>query len=296
MPRSINSALGCLCTVAMMPPRGGALVRGLAGLLLAPCCLGKNDARDLSSMKQTDLKLWVTVDARVDFDNGRVVQWNDISHSENHVKQNNADKSPGFETTPDGGDQITFGNNNAYLSSQPVQLFDTPSSGLTAMVMFKHFKPEEGKASSMVLLNYGAGGLKLQNHNFEVGMKVKDNSVVFFVHRGSGRMAMSKKLSLKPDEKFHLLTVQVAAEAPAEGSVISFALDGKDLGQASEKNKGWLKSGKYPTLSAPVDIGARVDGNKIEGTIGAHMGATADMGFKGVISEVIIYARVSRAA
>ena len=78
--------------------------------------------------------------------------------------------------------------------------------------------------------------------------------------------------------------------------MISFALDGKDLGQASEKNKGWLKSGKYPTLSAPVDIGARVDGNKIEGTIGAHMGATADMGFKGVISEVIIYAKVSRAA
>jgi hypothetical protein len=38
-----------------------------------------------------------------------------------------------------------------------------------------------------------------------------------------------------------------------------------------------------------VDIGARVDGNKYEGTIGAHMGAKADMGFTGVISEVIVY-------
>ena len=32
---------------------------------------------------------------------------------------------------------IVFGNNNAYLSTQPVQLFETAEQGLTAFIMFK---------------------------------------------------------------------------------------------------------------------------------------------------------------
>lgn len=32
---------------------------------------------------------------------------------------------------------IVFGNNNAYLSTQPVQLFETADQGLTAFIMFK---------------------------------------------------------------------------------------------------------------------------------------------------------------
>ena len=65
----------------------------------------------------------------------------------------------------------------------------------------------------------------------------------------------------------------------------------RDRVKSTEKNKGWLKHGKYPTMSAPVDIGGRVDGNKHEGTIGAHMKADADMGFKGIISEVNLHVR-----
>ena len=78
------------------------------------------------------LKLWVTVDARVDYDNGRVVQWNDISHGENHLKQNHADKSPKFENSDTEGETIVFGKNTAYVSSQPVQLFEKADSGLNS--------------------------------------------------------------------------------------------------------------------------------------------------------------------
>jgi hypothetical protein len=269
----------------------------------------------------------VTVDARVDYDNGRVVQWNDISHSENHLKQNHADKSPQFEMSDTEGETIVFGKNNAYVSSQPVQLFEKADSGLTAFITFKHFKSE--KPTSGVLLNYGAGGLKLQNHNLEVGMKMKGDACMFFVHRGSGRMTMSGKVTLKPDDKYHVLTVKIFGGPPEEGALsLAFALDGKEL-KASEKNKvrprdtgfavqaaglagisfspappvlvtklrcsglvqGWLKRGKYPTLKAPIEVGARVDGNKVEGTIGAHMSATADSGFNGIISEVVIYGK-----
>ena len=235
------------------------------------------------------LKLWVTVDARVDYDNGRVVQWNDISHGENHLKQNHADKSPSFELSDTDGETVVFGKNNAYVTSQPVQLFEKPDSGVTAFVMFKHFASEKG--SSGILVNYGAGGLKLQNHNMEIGMKIKGDNAMFFVHKGGGRMTMSGKVSLKAGEAYHLLTVKIFGGPPEEGALsVGFWLDGKPL-SASEKNKGWLKRGKYPTLSAPIEIGARVDGNKVEGTIGAHMSATADSGFNGIISEVVIYGK-----
>jgi hypothetical protein len=61
-----------------------------AGLPLG--CMAVNKARDLSTVSQSALKLWMTVDARVDVDGGRVAQWNDISHGENHAKQNSAGK------------------------------------------------------------------------------------------------------------------------------------------------------------------------------------------------------------
>eukprot|EP01043_Picozoa_sp_COSAG02_P035045 COSAG02_NODE_2486_length_8709_cov_5.616725_1_plen_186_part_00 len=134
--------------------------------MMCACVAARCDqARDLSTVSQNALKLWMTVDARVDVDGARVAQWNDISHGENHAKQNNAgkpmlscflfslrqyvrreyglimcvlaDKSPAFESTPDAGDMIVFGNNNAYLSTQPVQLFETADQGLTAFIMFK---------------------------------------------------------------------------------------------------------------------------------------------------------------
>ena len=64
----------------------------LVGVAQPLGCLAVNKARDLSSVSQSALKLWVTVDARVDVDGGRVAQWNDISHGENHAKQNSAGK------------------------------------------------------------------------------------------------------------------------------------------------------------------------------------------------------------
>eukprot|EP01044_Picomonas_judraskeda_P002826 COSAG03_NODE_215_length_10494_cov_13.007504_12_plen_214_part_00 len=139
---------------------------------------------------------------------------------------------------------------------------------------------------SQTLMNFGASGLKMPNNNLEIGVKHKGNACFFFVHRGSGRMTLSGKVPLKPDDKFHLLTVQIAGSAPEGDALsVSFAVDGKPV-KATEKNKGWLKHGKYPTMSAPIDIGGRIDGNTHEATIGAHMKANADMAFKGVISEV----------
>lgn len=104
---------------------------------------------------------------------------------------------------------------------------------------------------SQVLVNWGASGLKMPNNNMEIGIKHKGSSSFFFVHRGSGRMTLSGKVPLKPDEKFHLLTVKVSATAP-EGDALSvaFAVDGKPL-KVTEKNKGWLKHGKYP-VSPPA--------------------------------------------
>lgn len=61
--------------------------------MLYACVAARCDqARDLSTVSQNALKLWMTVDARVDVDGARVAQWNDISHGENHAKQNNAGK------------------------------------------------------------------------------------------------------------------------------------------------------------------------------------------------------------
>lgn len=101
-------------------------------------------------------------------------------------------------------------------------------------------------------------------------------------------MTTSSKVTLKASQAYHLLTVTVGEDEHSEAESVGLALNGRML-KSVAKNKGWLNRGKYPTLSAPVDIGARVDGNKYEGTIGAHMGAKADMGFTGVISEVIVY-------
>lgn len=73
--------------------RVGALVLWVVGLCWPLGCVAVNKARDLSTVSQSALKLWATVDARVDVDGGRVAQWNDISHGENHAKQNSAGKS-----------------------------------------------------------------------------------------------------------------------------------------------------------------------------------------------------------
>eukprot|EP01043_Picozoa_sp_COSAG02_P035046 COSAG02_NODE_2486_length_8709_cov_5.616725_2_plen_198_part_00 len=157
---------------------------------------------------------------------------------------------------------------------------------LHAVVLLQHFENKEEKPVSQTLVNYGASGLKMPNNNLEIGVKHKGNACFFFVHRGSGRMTLSGKVPLKPDDKFHLLTVKIAGDAPEGDALsVSFAVDGKPV-KSTEKNKGWLKHGKYPTMSAPIDIGGRIDGNKYEATIGAHMKADADMAFKGVISEV----------
>jgi hypothetical protein len=54
---------------------------------------------------------------------------------------------------------------------------------------------------------------------------------------------------------------------PHAARSVIFYLDGKQL-KSSDKNKGWLKPGKYPAkLSAPIDVGARIDGNTHAGTI-----------------------------
>jgi hypothetical protein len=75
---------------AAIPMARSTLVVCAAALAWAPLGAAVNKARDLSTVSQSALKLWVTVDARVDVDGGRVAQWNDISHGENHVKQNSA--------------------------------------------------------------------------------------------------------------------------------------------------------------------------------------------------------------
>ena len=94
------------------------------------------------------------------------------------------------------------------------QLFETETQGLTAFVMFKHRENAEAKPVSQVLVNYGAAGLKMPNNNLEIGIKHKGNAAFFFVHRGSGRMTLSSKVPIKPDDKFHLLTVKIAGDAP----------------------------------------------------------------------------------
>lgn len=73
-----------------MPMARPVLVVCAAALAWAPLGAAVNKARDLSTVSQSKLALWVTVDARVDVDGGRVAQWNDISHQENHIKQNSA--------------------------------------------------------------------------------------------------------------------------------------------------------------------------------------------------------------
>ena len=80
----------------VMPSRPPSMLAVVAaafvGLAQPLGCMAVNKARDLSTVSQSALKLWVTVDARVDVDGGRVAQWNDISHGENHAKQNSAGK------------------------------------------------------------------------------------------------------------------------------------------------------------------------------------------------------------
>lgn len=63
------------------------------------------------------------------------------------------------------------------------------------------------------------------------------------------------------------LLTKAGRRTAESGANVLFFVDGKQL-SSSEKNKGWLKPGKYPAkMSAPIDVGARVDGNTHEATI-----------------------------
>lgn len=67
-------------------------------------------------------------------------------------------------------------------------------------------------------------------------------------------------------------TAVIASVVPAAARWAGVLTAGRDVVAGSDKNKGWLKPGKYPAkMSAPIDIGARVDGNAHDGTIMGHM-------------------------
>ena len=227
---------------------------------------------DLTEFPQDKLALWLMSNAGVDEDGGKLVEWNDHAQASpvgSSVKQPNKAKQPTVAATAHG-QAARFGG-QAHLVLQEMQLFSAADAGLAVFVMLS---PRGEKSGAATLLNFGAAGMRAPNTNLEIGLKYRKGQGIFYVSRGSrhANAEQTAKVALKTDGPPQLLSVLIA-----KGGGVVFRLDGKVLASAA-KGAGWLASGSRPVGSAPVEIGARINGNSHLGKFSAHLTGTADAG------------------
>lgn len=236
------------------------------------------------------LALWLRADQGLVRDaENRVVEWNDQSPNRYQFKplgpRRVGSSVPGPLVVDHGMNQkpvVRFdGNSGVLASTSEIQLFDSPSSSLTMIVVFRSNQTEGQK---FVLSQTSTSSNDKIQLGYDVGRK--HGSGNFGLHRGSTRATVAPAGTIINDET-SLLTTIVLPGGLAPGNIQIFK-NGESVaplsadGGASPQNAGWYNAGSYAAFPAPLLVGGRQPSADHAHLDGIHQGD---------IAEVVIYRR-----
>ncbi len=205
--------------------------------------------------------------------------WADQSGSENHVVQ----ADPIYQPRYLSASAVEF-DTDVLSTTHDVQLFGTPSSGLSAIVVF-----DTGVyTTNSVILNHGASAGSTANRNLELGYTFVGNGD-FGLHRGSDNATLANTAGIVND-RFTILSTLVLTNGTTAVNSIRVYTNGAQL-PLSISGTGWLATGTYATNAVPLNIGARCDGNQ-----GGCDLVAPDAFHQGRIAEIIVFTQTLNSA
>ena len=201
-----------------------------------------------------------------------VACWSDQSGYGLHVTQTDPALQPIYRSTRALGFTM-----DVLTSTYPVQLFATPTSGLSIIVAFK----ATVYTQTSVLLNYGASAGLDVNRNLELGYTFGVDGD-FGLHRGAGNATVAATTRITAEQPLIFSTVVLTSGLTPTTSVRLHS-NGAPVALSALAG-GWLTSGTYPTTTVGVDIGARLNGNLPD-----YPNVAPDAFHEGDISEIIVF-------
>eukprot|EP00164_Ancoracysta_twista_P006703 GFYU01009386.1.p1 GENE.GFYU01009386.1~~GFYU01009386.1.p1 ORF type:complete len:915 (+),score=221.10 GFYU01009386.1:235-2979(+) len=203
--------------------------------------------------------------------------WRDMSQSYNHMGQDKRDRQPvHIPALP----ALKF-NGREYLLSDPVQLFATDSSAITMAALFT----VRNSTDWMCLFNNVCGS-RDENRALEVMMTVSHPNCTIQLHRGDKNATVAT--TQLPDQTVWLMIEILGDKSLKAPDNVRITVNGETL-TAAVQGGGWCSAGTYPTDRVPVEIGGKIDGKTQDATLEAHRASRMLNGFRGDISEFIIW-------
>lgn len=232
---------------------------------------------------KTNLEVWLRADRGIAADGGKVETWRDQSGHGHDFTQPEPARQPALVDADGGAPAALLFTGVEHLVADSTQLFPTEASPLTVAIVFTTSSPSPQK----FLFNYGQGGGVHDDSNLELGYATGDQSGGNFgLHRGSGIGTTTAGGVIASDTVYRaVLSLAASGEAPAN---VTVRINGVDQPTANSSG-GFFSGGAYNTASAPMDLGARIDGNFIANTYAAHLSAAGDSHHVGTIAEVLVY-------
>ncbi|MBN2006662.1 MAG: tandem-95 repeat protein [Anaerolineae bacterium] len=262
-----------------LAPVSGLLAAGEPGT--GPGGVGSTDGNSA-------LRLWLQVGKGMYTDAGcvspantgaQIACWADQSGNGNHVVQVDPTYQPRYLSTT----AVEF-DTDIMSTTHDVQLFATPSSGLSAIVVFNTGVYTENS----VLLNYGASAGSTPNRNLELGYTFS-SAGDFGLHRGNDNATLANTARVAND-RFVVFSTFVLPNGTNAVNSLQVYTGGLQV-PLSVSGAGWLVTGDYPTNAVPLNIGARCDGNQ-----GGCSLVDPDAFHKGYISEIIVFTQTLNTA
>lgn len=234
------------------------------------------------------LRLWLRADRGTFTDaacvspavsGAHIACWADQSGSGNHVVQIDPDYQPRYLSTS----AIGF-STDVMSTTGAVQLFSTPSSGLSVIAVFD----TGGYTATSVLLNHGASAGGTTDRNLELGYTFISEGD-YGLHRGSNNATLAATNRITNNE-FVLMSTLVLTNGSTSLNSLRVYTNGTQIALATS-GSGWLATGSYATNAVPLNIGARCNGN-----LGGCGVVDPDAFHEGNIAEMIVFAQTLNTA
>lgn len=172
-----------------------------------------------------------------------------------------------------GSRGVQFSGTDVLTSDRPVQLFQTPASGLTVFAVFRAYGNDTQRFVLTHNLDVSTGFA-----NFELGVDTGLGQGVgnWGLHAGNFNAVVTQEDIVQEDE-LALFTTSISSVGTSPDN-IRFFKNSSELPQIVD-GAGWLNAGGYRTDMEVLDVGARFD--RDGDILGSHL--------QGEIGEILVY-------
>jgi hypothetical protein len=229
----------------------------------------------------TNLEVWVSGAKGVSLDGGKVTAWADQSGKHHDFVQPYPSMEP---TLADGGKELVF-TGAEHLVTDVLPLFATNASSLTIACVFTTTDPDNQRFLVNSGTSQGVGSFSNIEFGYHTGDQAPGN---IGMHRGNGNGTTTLGALIQAATRYYVVVQIQGPDGGAPPANISVRINGVDS-PTHNGSGGWFGSGSYPTVGAPIEIGARVDGDFYDASFAAHQAAPGDGPHSGTIAEVLIY-------